>query len=79
MSDIIHVFFSSDQQLSLASWWISFALLFPVFQWIIRISFRFGPFFRARDMSQTESKRSLHRLSDTSYLFHEGSFVSYAC
>ena len=76
---IIHVFFSSNQQLSLASCWISFAFVFPVFQWIIRISFRFGPFFRAKDMSQRESRRSLRCLSDVSYLFHEGSLVSYAC
>ena len=31
MSDIIHVFFSSDQQLSLASWWTFFALEFLFF------------------------------------------------
>ena len=60
MNDIIHVSFSSDQQHYLASWWTSFAFVFPVFQWIIHIFFQFDPFFRTRDMSQTESKRSVH-------------------
>ena len=70
MNDIIHVFFSSDQQFSLASWWTSFALVFSVFQCVIRISFRFGPFFRARDMSQTESRRSyiVYLMSATFYM-----------